>query len=108
MGSQGDGEVNVISQPVSLNAGTSYTFTAYYSVLDLPLSTCFMRAALDATTVAQTEIYSGAGGGNPPRYYKLTGTYVAPVTGTASLAVQLWCDFSSLGGVFGLDDVTLV
>lgn len=77
-------------------------------MLDLPLDTCHLKASIGGTTIAEAEIYAGAGGGNPPRYYKLEGIHRAPATATTSLLLELWCDYSSIGGVFGLDDVSFV
>ncbi|KAI9154922.1 hypothetical protein HJFPF1_07483 [Paramyrothecium foliicola] len=103
----GEESPDSLSQPVSLTAGARYAFNAYYSVLDFPFGECNLRASIGGATVAETVIYTGAGGGNPPRYYKLEGIYRAPATTTTSLSLELWCDISSLG-LFGLDDVSLV
>ncbi|VUC28209.1 unnamed protein product [Clonostachys rosea] len=108
IGNTGDENPSVLSQPVSLSSGTNYSFNAYYSVLDLPLSACYLQASIDGSPFALATIYSGAGGGNPPRYYLLSGSFTASSTGNSNLAVALWCDYSSIGGVFGLDDVSLV
>ncbi|KEY72835.1 hypothetical protein S7711_10838 [Stachybotrys chartarum IBT 7711] len=108
IGNPGDETPDSLSQSVSLLAGTTYTFSAYYSVLDLPLDSCHIRAVIAGTTVVEDLIYAGSGGGNPPGYYRITGTYTSPATGPSDLSVELWCDMYSLGGVFGLDDVSLV
>lgn len=107
IGNPGDETPDSLSQSVSLVAGTTYTFTAYYSVLDLPLDSCHIRAVIAGTTVVEDLIYAGSGGGNPPGYYRSAGTYTSPATGPSDLSVELWCDMYSLGGVFGLDDVSL-
>ncbi|CAH0050903.1 unnamed protein product [Clonostachys solani] len=108
IGNTGDESPTTLSQPVSLTSGITYSFKAFYSVLDLPLSSCYLQASVDANPFALATIYSGAGGGNPPRYYLLSGSFTASTTGISNLAVALWCDYSSIGGVFGLDDVSLV
>ncbi|CAH0028459.1 unnamed protein product [Clonostachys rhizophaga] len=108
IGNSGDENPTTLSQSVSLTSGINYSFKAFYSVLDLPLSSCYLQASIDANPFALATIYSGAGGGNPPRYYLLSGSFTASTTGISNLAVALWCDYSSIGGVFGLDDVSLL
>jgi hypothetical protein len=63
------------------------------------------------TFVASATLFAGQSnnGVTVPPYFALNGTYVAPAgsTGQQSLVVSFGCSRESLGGVFGLDDVTL-
>jgi hypothetical protein len=96
------------TQSVSLTAGKTYAFEAFYSVLDLPFDACYFKASIGGQEVAQALIYASMGGGNPPRYWRLAGNYAATATGAKDLVIGQWCDYDSLGGVFGLDDVSLI
>ncbi|KAI9158072.1 hypothetical protein HJFPF1_06061 [Paramyrothecium foliicola] len=108
LGHQGQEEPPVIlSQSVNLTAGQSYTFTAYYSVLDLKFDQCYLKGIIGSTTVAEVAIFANFGGGNPPPWFRLSGAYVASATEPTSVSVSFHCD-DSTWGVFGLDDVSLV
>jgi hypothetical protein len=107
-GNPGEEEPDTLSQQVSVTAGTRYAFNAYYSILDLAFSSCHAKALVGDTTIAEAVMFPGGGGGNPPRYYKLEGTFQATTTTTTPLTLQFWCDYSSIGGVFGLDDISFV
>ncbi|KAH7313933.1 hypothetical protein B0I35DRAFT_513503 [Stachybotrys elegans] len=107
-GNPGEEMPDKLSQQVNVIAGTRYAFNAYYSILDLALGSCHLSAFVGDTNIAEVVLYPGGGGGNPPRYYKLEGIFRAPTTATTDLTLQLWCDYTSIGGVFGLDDVSFV
>jgi hypothetical protein len=77
-------------------------------VLDLPLDACYLKASIGGQEVAQALIYASMGGGNPPRYWRLAGNYAATATGPKDLVIEHWCDVGSIGGLFGLDDVSLI
>ncbi|KAF8212841.1 hypothetical protein K438DRAFT_1957431 [Mycena galopus ATCC 62051] len=100
-----------ISQEVTVVAGTTYQFSAFYAAFDQPLDGCFASAAVGITSVASATLFASTSGNGitVPPYFTLSGTYVAPSgsTGQQSLVVSLGCSGESLGGVFGLDDVTL-
>lgn len=100
-----------ISQEVTVVAGTTYHFSASYAAFDQPFDGCFASAAVGITSVASATLFASQSGNGitVPPYFTLSGTYVAPAgsTGQQSLVVSLGCGGESLGGVFGLDDVTL-
>ncbi|KAJ7930367.1 hypothetical protein B0H13DRAFT_1858779 [Mycena leptocephala] len=100
-----------ISQEVIVVAGTTYHFSASYAAFDQPLDGCFASAAVGITVVASATLFASTSGNGitVAPYFALNGTYVAPAgsTGFQSLVVSLGCGGESLGGLFGLDDVTL-
>jgi hypothetical protein len=74
----------------------------------MALDTCYLSVTIGGTQVASDVIYSSAGVGNPPRYWKIEGTYIAPATTTSDLTIDFSCGEDSVGGAFGLDDISLV
>ncbi|KAJ7926287.1 hypothetical protein B0H13DRAFT_2313615 [Mycena leptocephala] len=69
------------------------------------------RLAVGITFVASATLFASTSGNGitVAPYFALNGTYVAPAgsTGRQSLVVSLGCGGEGLGGLFGLDDVTL-
>lgn len=102
----GEEEPDALSQSFNVVAGKRYAFNGYYSVLDLALSSCHIKTSIGGTMLSEVQIYSSFSGS--PIWYKLEGIYTAPSTGQTDLLLQLWCDYRSIGGIFGLDDISVV
>ncbi|KAJ6523377.1 hypothetical protein B0H19DRAFT_1201949 [Mycena capillaripes] len=107
----GGSAATTVSQQVTVVAGTTYQFSASYVAFDQPFDGCFATAAVGIVSIASATLFASQSGNGitVPPYHTLSGTYLAPAgsTGQQSLVVSLGCGGQSLGGVFGLDDVSL-